>query len=415
MGVPGISPNYSREIGANTQKQNQIAQTKADYDAAYKAAHVETQKPSAWPFIALAKGTYTDAKKAYDALKELIKIAKTNPNEGDKNTLNAARGAFKTPSSKESGYILTNANAGTYDYIEYKWKKDKNSFSDYSIEFKELKLTGSTLDPTELIAALSLKEHMTSKGFTRWDVLLEADPNITAVKITWKFHGKEKTQEFKKDEAIKLQFPIDAVYGDVLEMKKEESSDCKAKNKDYPYKITNSRKRTSPAYFGGKDSPPSGTSFCGNSNGEKAPDSSVKTEVFPTTTSVVDACVGSWGDWSSCSNGKQTRSYNMTSGVSSSCPDPETQTCGTACEGEWEEGDSECIDGKITKMYTIKTKAKDGGKECSNVEGDKMITDCTEDEESFWEKYKWYIIGGGSTCLCCICIFIIFIMVSSQK
>jgi hypothetical protein len=414
--VKFMSPEFTQQMGANTQKQKQAEWTKTEYNNSFAKGSAMLLKPSKWPLVALAKGTYDDALKAQTKLRGLVSAVKPNPGEGDRNELNAAIGEFSGLVDQQYGW-LDNANAGRYNYAYNKWEggkaDEKNNFSDYSIEFIELNIIGSAVDKAGLIAALSLKEHMTSKGFTRWDALKEADPNITSVKIKWKYHGVEKTQEFKKDEAIKLQIPIDAVYGDTLEMKTEESADCKTKNKDYPYKITNSRKQTTPAYAGGKDEKPAGVSFCGNSKGEQAPGDSVKTEVFPviiTSDTGSSLCVGAWGDWSACANGTQNRSYKMTSGTASECPAPETQNCGTACEGEWEEDSSECIDGKLTKMYSIKTKATGGGKECSNVEGDTMMTDCIpEDPET--PSWVWWAVGGGGVLLCfCIVFLLIFVL-----
>jgi hypothetical protein len=403
-------------MGENRQEQNKINQTKTDYNNAFANGTIMLNKPSKWPLVALAKGTFDEALKAQTKLRGLLSAVKASPTEGDLAALNAAISEFSGLSTQQYGWRTVNANAGWYDSDARVWKEgkadEKNNFSDYSIELIELSLVGSGVDAAALIAALSLKEHMTSKGFTRWDVLKEADPNITAVKIKWKFHGVEKTQEFKKDEAIKLQIPIDAVYGTELEMTSVESAECKAKNKDYAYKITNSRKLKTPAYGGGKDEKPAGLSFCGNSKGEKAPDSSLQTENFPvviTKMEDVNLCVGTWGDWSACSNGSQTRSYTMTSGVASECPAPETQNCGTACEGEWEEDSSECIDGRLTKMYSIKTAATGGGKPCSNVEGDTMITECIpEDPET--PSWVWWAVGGGGVCLCLCLVFLLLVV-----
>ena len=395
------------------QQQNKANEIKSDYNNAFANASAKLLKPSKWPLAALAMGTYDDALTAQTKLRGLISAIKPNPNEGNTNELNAAISEFSGLST--TSYILKNPNAGTYNYAENKWyggkADEKNNFSDYSIEFKELNIIGSGIDPTYFIAVLPLKEHMTSKGFTRWDALKEADPNITSVKIMWKFHGVEKTQEFKKDEAIKLQFPIDAVYGETLEMTKEDSADCKTKNADYPYKITNSRKLTTPAYGGGKDEKPAGLSFCGNSKGEQAPGAPIQTENFPsiiTSETGSSLCVGVWGEWSACSNGTQKRSYTMTSGTASACPAPETQNCGTACEGEWEEDSSECVDGKLTKMYSIKTKATGGGKECSNVEGDTMMTDCTPEDPEI-PSWVWWTAGGVCSCILCV-IFILLVL-----
>jgi hypothetical protein len=405
---------YNEKSGALQQQQNKINQTKTDYNNSFANGSVMLNKPSKWPIVALAKGTYDEALKAQTKLRGLLSAIKANPTDGDLAALNAAISEFSGLST--TSYTLQNPNAGTYNYAENKWyggkADEKNSFGDYSIELIELSLVGSGVDTAALVAALSLKEHMTSKGFTRWDVLKEADPNITAVKIKWKFHGVEKTQEFKKDEAIQLQIPIDAVYGTELEMTSVESAECKAKNKDYAYKITNSRKLKTPAYGGGKDEKPAGLSFCGNSKGEKAPDSSLQTENFPvviTKMEDVNLCVGTWGDWSACSNGSQSRSYTMSSGVASECPAPETQNCGTACEGEWEEDSSECIDGRLTKMYSIKTAATGGGKPCSNVEGDTMITECIpEDPET--PSWVWWAVGGGGLCLCMCLAFLLLVV-----
>ena len=410
-----LNPAYNQLKDDYQQRQTQNNWTKDEYAKSVARGFVLLNKPSKWPLVALAMGTYDDALTSQNKLRTLLSNVKASPNDGDLNTLNAAISEFSGLTTQQYGWRTLNANAGYYDTNDRKWKEgkadEKNNFSDYSIELIELNIIGSAVDKVNLIAALSLKEHMTSKGFTRWDVLNEADPNITSVRIKWKFHGVEKTQEFKKDEAIKLQIPIDAVYGDTLEMTKEESADCKTKNADYPYKITNSRKLTTPAYGGGKDEKPAGLSFCGNSKGEQAPGAPIQTENFPsiiTSDTGSSLCVGVWSEWSACSNGTQKRSYNMTSGTASECPAPETQNCGTACEGEWEEDSSECIDGKLTKMYSIKTKATGGGKECSNVEGDTMMTDCTpEDPET--PSWVWWAAGGG-VCLCLCIVFLLIIV-----
>lgn len=409
--------NYGRSIGENTQAKVKADKTKSDYNNSFANGSAMVLKPSKWPLVALAKGTYDDALKAQTKLRDLVSAVKPNPAEGDLTALNAAIAEFSGLIGQQYGWQIVNANAGWYSSDDKMWKEgkadEKNNFSDYSIEFIELNIIGSGVDPVGLIAALALKENMTSKGFTRWDVLKEADPKIKAVKIKWKFHGVEKTQEFKKDEAIKLQIPIDAVYGTDLEMTSVESADCKTKNKDYPYKITNSRKLKTPAYGGGKDEKPAGLSFCGNRKGEQATGASLQTENFPvviTKMEDVNLCVGTWGDWSACSNGSQSRSYTMSSGVASECPAPETQNCGTACEGEWEEDSSECVDGKLTKMYSIKTKATGGGKECSNVEGDTMMTDCIpEDPET--PSWVWWAVGGGGVLLfLCLVFVLIFVL-----
>jgi hypothetical protein len=49
-------------------------------------------------------------------------------------------------------------------------------------------------------------------------------------------------------------------------------------------------------------------------------------------------------------------------------------------------------------------------------EDDEDDEDDEDKDTSFWEKYKWYVMGGGGgLCLCCFCVFMFIIMISMKK
>ena len=86
-------------------------------------------------------------------------------------------------------------------------------------------------------------------------------------------------------------------------------------------------------------------------------------------------CQGSWSDWSTCINGTQTRTYSVTTPASNGgllCPiSPQTQTCtssggtGTSvdCQGSWSDW-STCTNGTQTRTYSVTTPASNGGLLC---------------------------------------------------
>ena len=106
-------------------------------------------------------------------------------------------------------------------------------------------------------------------------------------------------------------------------------------------------------------------------------------------------CEGSWDEWGQCSNscgdGVQTREYNITTptqhgGLECDTSDPTTQNCNEGpcpidCVGSWGEYGScstTCGPGTKTKEYSVTTHAQHGGQECPANDGDTEDTDCNE-------------------------------------
>ena len=146
-------------------------------------------------------------------------------------------------------------------------------------------------------------------------------------------------------------------------------------------------------------------------------------------------------DWSKCVNSSQK--YEIVAypfGGGEACPNDlptsNTRPCvddPVNCVGGWGSF-STCENGKQTKKYLITTPAAYGGTPClANGAPDYMTQDCTvpttsnvptddkeddkedeEDDKSFWEKYKWYVIGGSSG-LCIIIIIIILFLVLKKS
>jgi len=97
-------------------------------------------------------------------------------------------------------------------------------------------------------------------------------------------------------------------------------------------------------------------------------------------------CVGGWGAFSACENGKQTKRYLVTTPAAYG---------GTPClaNGAPDYITQDCTVPVTTTTTTPKTDKTDEEEE-----------EETEDDKSFWEKYKWYVIGGGS--------FVFFIIIA---
>ena len=144
-------------------------------------------------------------------------------------------------------------------------------------------------------------------------------------------------------------------------------------------------------------------------------------------------------DWSKCVNSSQK--YEIVAypfGGGDVCPDnlpaDKTQKCvddPVNCVGGWG-AFSACENGKQTKKYLITTPAAYGGTPClANGTPDYITQDCTvptttsnvqtddkedkedeeDDDKSFWEKYKWYVIGGGGgLCLLIIAVVLVFVL-----
>jgi len=119
-------------------------------------------------------------------------------------------------------------------------------------------------------------------------------------------------------------------------------------------------------------------------------DGYVETDVCNTNPCPID-CVGSFGDWETCSEecggGTQTRTYNASVTPQyggAECPGDETQVCNTHncpidCEGEWGDfGDCSevCGDGTKTRSYSVSSPAEYGGADCSAVNGQEDEQDC---------------------------------------
>jgi hypothetical protein len=152
-------------------------------------------------------------------------------------------------------------------------------------------------------------------------------------------------------------------------------------------------------------------------------------------------------DWSKCVNSSQK--YEIIAypfGGGEACPADlpvdKTRTCvddPVNCVGSWG-AFSACENGKQTKKYIVTTPAAYGGTPClANGTPDYITQDCTvpttttttptttttysdtkddeeEDDKSFWEKYKWYVIGGGGGLfLVIIAVVLFFVLKKSPK
>jgi hypothetical protein len=150
-------------------------------------------------------------------------------------------------------------------------------------------------------------------------------------------------------------------------------------------------------------------------------------------------------DWSKCVNSSQK--YEITAypfGGGDACPTDlpvdKMRTCAddpVNCVGGWG-AFSACENGKQTKKYIVTTPAAYGGTPCLATGTPDYITqDCTmptvtttttttdtkdeeepedEDDKSFWEKYKWYVIGGGGGLfLLIIAVVLFFVLKKSPK
>eukprot|EP00392_Amoebophrya_sp_AT5.2_P017160 g17483.t1 len=95
-------------------------------------------------------------------------------------------------------------------------------------------------------------------------------------------------------------------------------------------------------------------------------------------------CVGEWKS-EPCKDGKTSKKFHVKTkkkGNGASCETVDNDTrenidCGTNCEGIWRDWGDECSDdGKRTRRFHVVHKAKDGGKDCDNEDGDKQEEDC---------------------------------------
>ena len=149
-------------------------------------------------------------------------------------------------------------------------------------------------------------------------------------------------------------------------------------------------------------------------------------------------------DWSKCVNSSQKyeiTAYPFDGGTAcpTDLPADKTQKCvdePVNCVGGWGSF-SACENGKQTKRYLVTTPAAYGGTAClANGTPDYITQDCTvpttttttdtkdeeedeeedEDDKSFWEKYKWYVIGGGGGLfLLIIAVVLFFVLKKSPK
>eukprot|EP01050_Picozoa_sp_SAG11_P003693 SAG11_NODE_215_length_12235_cov_11.843276_8_plen_230_part_00 len=109
-------------------------------------------------------------------------------------------------------------------------------------------------------------------------------------------------------------------------------------------------------------------------------------------------CAGSWGEWSTCSDecggGTQTRSYVVSTEASNGGTDcsaeagaTESQSCNEAacavhCVGSWDEWSTcsdECGGGTQTRSYVVSTEASNGGTDCSAEAGATESQSCNEE------------------------------------
>ena len=126
-------------------------------------------------------------------------------------------------------------------------------------------------------------------------------------------------------------------------------------------------------------------------------------------------CQGTWGNWSACSvacgGGTQSRAYSIQTtpiGSGKACPtSPEIQPCneqpcageqgqesGTPvnCIGSW--GDwSSCSGGGQTRTYTVTTSPTNGGTNCPNADGDTEQRTCVDCEVSDWSDWGECVSG----------------------